>query len=71
MFDKRDMSVDSLIVIMAISAICYWIVCGYQVVLGREVSSPLTLGGGFATMMGVFAAGKTARDRLSSPGGTQ
>lgn len=68
LFASGDMSVDSIIVMMAASVVAFWLIVGYQVVAGKETSSPLALGGGFAAMLAAFAGGKTARDRWSGNG---
>lgn len=69
LFAGSDMTVDSLIVIMAISVVAFWIICGFQVVTGREVSSPMALGTGFAAMLAAFGGSQTLRGRFGQSSG--
>ena len=54
LFAAGDMSVDSLIVIMAVSVLAFWLIVGFQVIVGHETSSPVALGSGFAAMLAAF-----------------
>ncbi len=65
LFASGDRNADSLIVALAVSIVAFWILCGYQIVQGREISSPLALGTGVATILAAFAGGKTIRDKFS------
>ena len=70
LFAAGDMSVDSLIVIMAVSVLAFWSIVCFQVVVGHETSSPVALGTGFAAMLAAFGGTQTLRGRFGqTPGG--